>query len=176
MENLWYHGRTVKSTSFDYQYTGKGDDQEGAGFYFTSDKKNARIYSETNNGIIMTVKLHYQKLLPTKGNPKTTDLKFMIIHAPSYQETLYNFGENLKAALIYALNAYSKDRTPTEAMQMIENDFYRSHSAEYLINLTRLGYDGHIVTGLHSLSSSAIISHFICYNPKIIEVLKVENV
>jgi hypothetical protein len=174
MDNIWYHGRTVKSTDFDYKYAGKGNDQEGAGFYFTSDKENAKMYSGTG-GVILTVKLHYQKLLPTKGRPSPKDLKFMITQAPNYEETLYNFGENLKSALIYALNAYSRYDDPTDAMQTIENDFYRSHSPEFLINLTRLGYDGHIITGLNSLSGATNISHFICYNPKIIEVIKVEN-
>jgi hypothetical protein len=173
MDNVWYHGRSVKATNFDYQYTGKGYDQQGSGFYFTNSKANALQYAE-NNGIVMTVKLHYQKLLPIKGKPKAKDLQFMILNAPDYESTLYNFGENLRGALIIALQMYS-DMPPAEAMQTIENDFYRSHAPEYLINLSRLGYDGHIITGLHSVSTPSLIAHFIAYNPKIIEIVQIEN-
>jgi len=168
MDNLWYHGRNVKSTDFSYQYVGKGNDQEGAGFYFTKDKEFALGYAEAN-GIVMTVKLTPRKLIDPKKPAKPKDIKFMILNAPDHLDSLSNFAEHPREALIMAMNAYATSYDDaSDAMQTIENDFYKGHAPEFLINLVRLGYDGHIV-------HERVYTHFVCYNPKIIEIVQVED-
>jgi hypothetical protein len=78
----WYHGRTVDSDVFSYDYIGGENsyDQEGPGFYFTSDFNNAKRYAE-NRGIILKCKINYKTLIiksptsNTKVNKKiVTDL------------------------------------------------------------------------------------------------------
>jgi hypothetical protein len=168
MNNVWYHGREVKATNFDYQYVGKGHDQEGAGFYFTTDKDQALGYAG-QNGIVMTVRLTPRKLVDMNRPAKTKDLKFMLLNAPDHLDALSNFAENPREALIMALNGYAQYYDDaTDAFQTIENDFYKGHAAEYLINLVRLGYDGHIIK--HEGAA-----HFVCYNPKIIDIVQVEH-
>lgn len=169
---VWYHGRNVKSTEFSYKYVGKGHDQEGAGFYFTSNKEDAFKYAD-KNGIIITAKLAPRKLVSTTARPNLKDLKFLIMSAPDYEGSLSNWGENLNNAMRQALQVYSDYDNAAEAFQVIENDFYKGVPGKYLEALVRLGYDGHIVNGYIQDNP---IKHFICYNPQIIHIQKVENV
>jgi len=59
---VWYHGRKVTDQRFDPATTGKGNDREGPGFYFSSDKKDAASYAGPG-GIIMTAQIDLGKRL-----------------------------------------------------------------------------------------------------------------
>lgn len=169
MDVLYYHGRDVKSTDFSYDYVGKGFDQEGAGFYFTKSKKQAELYMG-EDGILITAKLDYKKLLSNKEGSKCSikQVEYMLKNSPKFEDMIYDFGETKFSALRNAINLYLDGGTSqVDTMTTIENDFYNGYSKEYLINLVKLGYDGH-----EAIKNEG---HFIVYNPKIIEIINVED-
>jgi hypothetical protein len=169
----WYHGRTVDSNVFSYDYVGGENsyDQEGPGFYFTSDFDNAKRYAE-NKGIILKCKINYKKLIiksptsNTKVNKKiVTDL---ILKSPNKDDVLTNFDENPKQALIQAINAYVRYELAHDAYQTIANDFYKYIPKEYLQTISKY-YDAQL-TKLEG-SSYGDIYHLIVYKPDIIQVV-----
>jgi len=162
---FYYHGRTIDSEIFDIKYTGKGTDQEGAGFYFSTSIKDAAMYS-SKNGIILKVKLNYKKLISSTKKGNKNLIKKLIISAPDYKETLLNWDENKHKALQMAINGiYDYNNTQKDEIQTIEADFYRHSPEKYLENLIKLGYDGFII------DKEDGINHFIVFNPNIIEVI-----
>lgn len=170
----WYHGRTVDSNVFSYDYVGGENsfDQEGPGFYFTSDFDNAKRYAE-NKGIVLKCQIHYKKLIikgstsNTKVNKKTvTDL---ILKSPNKDDVLTNFDEDPKKALIDAINAYLRYGFAHDAYQTLANDFYNNNPREYLQTISKY-YDAQL-TKLEG-STYGDIYHLIVYKPDIIQVVE----
>jgi len=175
-KKVWFHGRNNPSTDFSYDYVGKGNDQEGAGFYFTDSYETAWGYTD-GHGIVIRAYLNYRKLVPTTGKIKPKDIEFLIRNAPEYLETLQNWDENPNRAMMQAIKGYLEYRNnPSDAFQTVEADFYRGHPDLYLKSLVKLGYDGHMA----EYSSEAIFytnqQHMIVYNPAIIQIIDVEEV
>lgn len=166
MDGVWYHGRSVKSTTFDLKYVGKGHDQEGPGFYFSRNKELAEGYAAPN-GIIMTVALHPRKLLPIDRQVKRDTLEKLIRMSPILEESLENWGESPKPAMKAALDAYSSIESAKSACESICVDFYSKHEAEYLKALVSLGFDGSL--------AEVTKANIVIYNPDVIEVLEVED-
>lgn len=164
--NPWYHGRTVDSDKFDLKFVGKEEakDQEGVGFYFTSDKSDAGGYAYPN-GVILTVELSPRRLASNTSPAPIEDVKYLIDNAPNKEDTLLNWDENEKRALKMATDAMIEDN----AKQTFENiwyDFYRHAPQQFLKNLIHLGYDGHY--------AEQTSQHIIIYNPDVIRVVKKE--
>lgn len=161
---IWYHGRSVKSTKFDPKYTGRGTDQQGPGFYFSSDLKDAASYAYPN-GIVIKAKLNLRKELPDKGRKANEkEIKFLMDKALDLDGYLTNWDENPSKAYNKAFNSFMDDELP---YQQVWADLYRYEPELYLKNLVKLGYDGHE----SPVDSDA--RHMIVYNPKSIEVLEV---
>lgn len=170
----WYHGRTVDSDVFSYDHLGGKDayNQEGPGFYFTSDFNNAKYYAE-NRGIVLKCKINYKKIIVktptsnTKVNKKiVTDL---ILNSPTKDDTLTNFDEDPRRALIQAVNSYVRYELASDAYQTIANDFYKYNSKEYLQNISKY-YDSQLTKLEGSLYGD--IYHLIVYRPDIIQVVE----
>jgi hypothetical protein len=170
----WYHGRTVDSDVFSYDYIGGENayDQEGPGFYFTSDFNNAKRYAE-NRGIILKCKINYKTLIiksptsNTKVNKKiVTDL---ILKSPNKDDVLTNFDENPKQALIQAINSYIGYEFAHDAYQTIANDFYKHTPKEYLQTISKY-YDAQL-TKLEG-STYGDLFHLIVYKPNIIQIIE----
>jgi hypothetical protein len=98
-DDVWYHGRTSTSDAFDLSYVGRKEakDQEGPGFYFTSDKGEASGYAYPS-GIILTVKLSPRKLASNTEPANIKDVNYLIENAPDKENTLLNFDENINIA------------------------------------------------------------------------------
>ncbi len=170
----WYHGRTVDSDVFSYDHLGGKEayDQEGPGFYFTSDFNNAKYYAE-NKGIVLKCKINYKKFIVktptsnTKVNKKIiTDL---ILNSPVKDDVLTNFDENPKQALIQAINSYIRYGFAHDSYQVIANDFYKYNPKEYLQNISKY-YDAQLTKLEGSLYGD--IYHLIVYRPDIIQVVE----
>ncbi len=166
---IWYHGRTVQSTEFDFKYTGIGNDQDGAGFYFSDNAKTAQGYAG-NTGVLISAYLNYKKLVPLTGRINQKEIEFMIKNAPNYLDTLQNWGENPNQAMREAVSGFMNNDSPEDAFQYVEADFYRGYSSVYLSNMIKLKYDGHF-----SRSVQGDYNHFIVFNPAIIEIINTEN-
>lgn len=162
---VWYHGRTVKNKEFNTAHTGKGKDQDGPGFYFTKNKDLARGYAYPS-GIVITANLSPRKLVPHNKQVKRSEVKALLNKAPDLSYVLENWDEDPKVAISKAISAIS-EKDSKDAFETIWFDFYRDHPAEYLKQIVALGYDGQLAT----VSSEIMV----VFNPKIIEVLNVED-
>lgn len=160
---VWYHGRTTQSTAFDLERTGQGNDQEGPGFYFTSDLADARGYAWPD-GIVITAELTPRRLVSTASRAHITDL---IKAAPELEMKLADWDENPDAAMRAAVASCVEDEYP---YQQVWVSFYRYNPAEYLREMVKLGFDGHEATWLTSG-----VRHMIVYNPACIKVLSMER-
>ncbi len=160
---LWYHGRSVDSEKFDLDHVGKEEakDQEGPGFYFTADKKEAARYAYPA-GVILTVKLTPRKLVSNTEPAPLQDVKHLIGKAPDKEATLTNWDENSAKALKIATKAMIAD-TAKQTFENIWFDFYRYEPRKYLDTLIHLGYDGHY--------AERQSQHIIIYNPNVIKIL-----
>lgn len=170
----WYHGRTVDSDVFSYDYLGGRDalNQEGPGFYFTNSFENAKRYASPN-GIILKCKVDYKKLINKSDTSNTQTTKKVIIDlinsSPDRDYTLENFDENPKVAMLKAVNLYLQHKNAHDAYQLIVNDFYKYKSKEYLQVLSKY-YDAQLTRHDNTFYGSTIY-HLIVYNPSIITVL-----
>ena len=170
----WYHGRTIDSELFSYDYLGGKDalNQEGPGFYFTNSFEDAKRYASPD-GIILKCKVNYKKLIIKGDVSKTQTNKKIVVDlinsSPDKDYTLENFDENPKAAMIKAVNAYLSHTDADDAYQMIANDFYKHQSKEYLQVLSKY-YDAQLTKRDNTFYGTTIY-HLIVYNSSIIKVL-----
>jgi hypothetical protein len=168
----WYHGRNNKSTSFSYDYVGResANDNEGPGFYFTSDLNDSKQYAHPN-GIILKCKISYNRLIiKTKTTHTKTDKKIildLILNSPDKDYTLMNFDENPRSALKKAIDAYVFYPEAYESYQTIWRDFYRSAPAKYLRVLSKY-FDG-------QLTERQNLWHLVIYKPELITVVEKIN-
>lgn len=163
----WYHGRTAKSTVFDERFTGKGADQEGPGFYFTKNYDVAFGYASPG-GVIITAKLSPRKLVPLNKPPKRKEILEVISKSSALTERLNDWNEDPRLALKEAVDVYADRDSAKDAFESVWFDFFPNHPADYLRAMVSLGYDGNLAE--HSSENIVI------YNPRVIEVLDVENV
>lgn len=162
--DVWYHGRTVKSPVFSYDFVSpEGSvDQEGSGFYFT--RKYDEAYSYAKGGVILKCKLIINKVLTHKP-PKSNEVRYMISNAPNIKDTLYdNWGERFPQNLNYAIETYLDSDDSVECFTTLEQDFYKNRAKEYLTNMVKLKYDG--------LYTTINTGQFVAYNPKKIKVIE----
>lgn len=151
-----YHGTTYNIPEFKREFVGHGHDQEGSGFYFTSDPDQASGYNEVKPELrgllagpnVMPVYLRIQK--PVTNKPLTRSQVERIILAGD-EDALWNFGdvgyEGKRRVVQQAVNQYADNDWPTiRILFMLANDFYRGEDGKFLEVLQRVtGYDGIVV-------------------------------
>jgi len=151
-----YHGSTFDIREFRKEFLGKGHDQEGPGFYFTSDADNAAAYTVERPEIpgqaagpnLMPVYLRIQN--PVQPKPLTRQQIRELVKSGD-PEALWNFGdvgfEGKAKVLEEAVQIYADSNYDTRRMLFnIGNDFYSGEDGKFLDVLTRVtGYDGVIV-------------------------------
>tara|TARA_R110001606_G_scaffold134390_1_gene270816 strand:+ start:1 stop:4332 length:4332 start_codon:yes stop_codon:yes gene_type:complete len=66
---VMYHGSPVLIDEFNPSFTGKGNDQLGSGFYFTTNESEAKGYSKKSgeDGVVLSTFLKIQNPIRTKG-------------------------------------------------------------------------------------------------------------
>jgi hypothetical protein len=170
-----FHGSKADFTSFDYQFIGKGNDQEGPGFYFTSDIKDASIYSN-EEGKIYEVYLRIENPVPLEGEVDRYELEKLALMAVGLkdEEELYDLADsdeywetNLSDWGEHPVSAYhsliesvysSYHSEPHQAFQQMWVDAFGFDSIPYLKAMMKLGYDGVIVSRGHT-------THYITFSP-----------
>lgn len=175
-KRIWYHGTGHDIKSFSHDFVGKGNDQYGAGFYFTDKPETASGYagdaekdlkkkgmdsSEVAPNII-PVHLRLSKEVSHTKPLTRVQIGKMIKSAPDYKESLSNFGdidyEGEHRVLNDAINSY-KDSPAIDAMHMLHNDFYKNNPSEFLTNFTKhTGYD-HAIHNVGDDEKFAIVFH-----------------
>jgi len=130
---VWYHGTKYKFDHFSYDHVGKGNDQLGSGFYFTTDRDAAVGYTEGNDPIIHAVFLRFRKEVSRRKPLSRSAIRALI--AGGDPDALYNFGDvefdGLEATLRTAIDAYA-DLPAFDAMISLSNDFYRGIEGKFL--------------------------------------------
>lgn len=151
-----YHGSNNEIKKFDYKYVGKGNDQEGVGFYLTNSKDDAKRYGK----YVYEVEVYYRKLVPTSGRKNLSDLRYLIVNAPESEETVLNWDENPKVGYQKATQAIAQfTKNPHDMFMQVWYDFYRYSPKEYLKNMVKLGYDGVLI------NKGMGLKHFIAFDP-----------
>lgn len=172
----YFHGSDDVISMFDLSFVGNGTDQYGSGIYFTSDPEDASRYTSKDGGNVTPVYLDLKNPIciveedegaRTQQKPLTLrQVKAMIINAPDYTETLWNFGdigsEGVASVLQKAIHLYANGyEDPIKQINSIGNDFYRGEEKLMLENLIRYSdYDGVVV------SKYGGITHAIVWNPQ----------
>jgi len=165
-----YHGSKEKLTSFDLARVGKGNDQEGPGFYFTNSRKDALAYANPN-GYLHAVKVTARKLVPLKGKVNAKDIEALLRKAPNLDDKLLNWDEDKDTAFSKALSGilqYTKN--PQDAFQQVWYDFYKGDEAAFLKEVVALGYDA----AIPDPAKRGGATHVVVFNPAVIKVVSVE--
>jgi hypothetical protein len=157
-----YHGSGTDIREFKYEFTGKGNDQLGPGFYFTTDVNEARGYQEktnrtgeeklggTDDHTVHEVYLAIKKPLDADkiGNLSISQVRRIIEDAPDLEDSLSNWGdveyEGFGKVLLEASKEYAgKQINILKQLQTIANDFYSDDPASFFKAVKSvLGYDG----------------------------------
>jgi len=170
--DVMYHGRTIRSDKFDYSYVGmKGaTDQEGPGFYFSTDKEEAKIYS--SGGTIITAQPKFRKTISNKKRKANIkDIIKMITMAPDLEDTLSNWGfgdgrtSKQDAINGFVESIYQYNDNELEMFLSVWYDMYRDFPQDYVKNMTKIGFDAAIKD-----------KHIIVYNPKSFDILDMEKI
>ena len=165
VSGIWYHGRKAASEEFDPQHVGKGNDQEGPGFYLSRDAEDALRYAGPG-GRFLEVEVTTRKLASNKNKAKRADIQALIERCPDLPDRLTDWDMDPDKALEKAVDATLKSNdTEKDAFQQVWIDFFRYQPAAYLEALIAMGYDGH-------LASRPETPHLIMYNPNKINVVK----
>lgn len=166
-----YHGSPTEIKKFTDDFVGEGVDQEGPGIYFTTNEEDAAGYARKSegNGKIYHVRLEMNKLIPTKGKVKESEINSMIEWAPNYEEKLMDWGhEDLQSNLRAFKDSLKRQATPKDVFLSLWYDLYRYTPIDYVRNMVLLGYDGLIVQ-----KEFMNVKHIIVYNPKVIKLLDI---
>ena len=162
-ERTWYHGRTYAAQNFDLSKIGNGFDQEGPGFYFSSDKTDAGSYAHPG-GQVATLKLAPRKVVSLTAKPKRPEVLRLMQASPDYASHLENWDENPKKAEQIALQSMLDQGPQKDVFIQVWYDFFRYDSQVWAQTMVALGYDGVL------LQKNDGVEHFIAYDPNIIQV------
>ena len=148
--HTFYHGTDSDIPEFSHKFIGKGNDEHGAGFYFSNDPKLAANYTNNGNkeggGNIVPVHLRVEKPIYTHEEKPFTRVQLtkIIASAPNHKESLQNFGdadyEGHHKVLNRAVDQYS-DIPKHRAIHSLTHDFYNGKDSEFLHALTK--HTGH---------------------------------
>lgn len=166
----FYHGSAGRIDRFDYQFIGQGHDQEGPGFYFSSDEEDAAAYARKDGagGVLHSVELELRKAVPASGRISKAEIKQLILSAPNLDDTLTNWDENKDRAIKSVVASIMKfSKNPQDAFQTVWYDFYRNNPADYLREMVALGYDGAYIKKTNTIGCW----HCVVFNPRAIRIV-----
>lgn len=155
-----YHGSGNRIEEFSYEFTGKGNDQVGSGFYFTTDETEARGYAhdqkdgfDTPNPTVHACYLCIKKPLDSEaiGSVSYDKIRRMIAVSPKLDDTLWNWGdlgsESKQSIIARAAENYVIDKENiVRGLFNLANDFYDGEVKKFNRQVYFfLGYDGVVV-------------------------------
>lgn len=165
-----FHGTTRDFKVFSYDYTETGNDEVGAGFYFTNDPKDAEGYATGDGGNIMPTIITINKPITIDGNGKTKQkalspiaVRKLLEMAPNIEEYLGdNWGdidhEGYAKVFNMAHKAFSQPKDLLYQVLQIQGDLYSKHIKEFAIAMKKVtGYDGIIKTWDNGVTTHYIV-------------------
>lgn len=168
-----YHGSKDIIDEFKYEYCNKGNDQLGSGFYFTTDKDEAKGYGSNIHQVVLNIKkpLDADKL----GSMTFERALFFIKRSPDLDDALSNWGdierEGKNKVMRNAAENYTfKNENLVKGLFNIANDFYGDDIKRFNYSITMsYGYDGIIK---HHENG---IDHYVAFFPEQIKILGIDN-
>jgi len=180
----YFHGSPKKFDKFSAEFCGKttGHEQYGSGFYFTTDRDEARGYAGENGYVFeVALSLSSTMIVPfsnseeDKGNDPLTSkqIEDMIVHAPESRDSLWNYGDidyvGYESVLNSAVKSYC-GMNPLSAMNALGNDFYRDQEAEVLKNIKKfIGVDSILI------EKNRGVKHIVVFDPVDISITSVSR-
>ena len=171
-----YHGTPNQFDQFDLNLTGKGNDQEGPGIYFTSNKEQALGYGDR----VIEAKLHLNNVVSMSGKINEDHIRKLVLQSLGlsdeseldemedddfWESNLTNWGGSPYSAYENVVDSTLRyNHTPHEAFQAVWYECYRHNAGDYLRNMIELGYDGVVIP-------TAEATHYVVFSPNAIEVI-----
>jgi len=177
LSKLIYSGRTIKDPKLDYKYVGgkEANDQEGPGFYFTTDKDEALSYAHPK-GVVLTAEQKFTNLITHKTKANKKHALKLIQMAPNLDDTLTDWGfdppyMSRQDALNELFSSMYHPDDAKETYLSIWADCYsrQNGNPDFVKNIAKLGYDGLLIEDYKPKY------HVVVYNIKKINVINVEN-
>lgn len=172
----WFHGRKARTCVFDLGFVGgaSANDQEGPGFYFTTDMQEARSYAYPE-GVVLTAELTPGRWLPDRLASKG-EVERLMRASPCYREALEDWDEVPARAHAYALRGMMGPGHDTRtAFLNVWADFYHrcGEDAAYLRELVRLGYGGVVIPQPDTQFRAPNRQHAVMFDPSAIQNVRV---
>lgn len=154
----------------------EANDQEGPGFYFTTNPQEALGYAYPN-GIIVTAKFKGNNLISVNDEINNDHVDKMIEQAPDLDDTLANWGydpgySSKEDALDQLKDAIYSDDNAKDIWLAVWYELYHNEPKQFVENMIKLGYDGLIVTPKYSDDDR---KHIVMYNINAIDVTDVQQ-
>jgi hypothetical protein len=180
-----YHGSGVAIDEFKYEFTGIGNDQNGSGFYFTTDINEAAAYTSAslngmpkpggqNNPTIHHVRLRLKNPLDieTKQDLTTKELRAIITKSPCLDDCLCDWGdieyEGMPKVLTRAIDTYASCQGGPEGpvvliktLHKLGNDFFPGETEAFNQAIESvLGYDS-VVERFENTGNTHYVAFFV---------------
>lgn len=187
MTILAYHGSGVSIEEFSYEFTNKGNDQLGSGFYFTTDVNEAKDYCTrtlvgqneklggSDNPTIHVVELDIKNPLGSDQSVgmAATQIERILRSSPILDEALENFGqvgfEPFNRILKRAVDCYiiyDGEVETIKNLNKLSNDFFGDHIEAFNRAVKEsMGFDGLV----HEWSDS---KHYVAWFPEQIKIIE----
>jgi len=180
-----YHGSGCAIEQFDYTFTGQGNDQNGSGFYFTTDLTEAIGYCTAeiegkaklgglNSPTVHVSQLTFKGLINNTENVVITKIQAqrILMHSPILDNVLENWdASNIgqQAALEEAAVNYTHDKNQGPVIHTLfalSNDFFPNHIKQFNTAVYEvLGIDG-----VEQDNGESI--HYLAFFPEQIKVME----
>lgn len=174
-----YHGSSQSFDAFSYDFIGKGNDEKGPGFYFTSKKEDAQMYGKVGEYQITLDKLVstkkrasievIEKIIALSENCQTIDElveKYENDEDLWWDSNLSNYAEDPYSAVQIAIDLVRQQPTEYKAFMDLWSGVYHYDNKKFLQAVSSLGYDGII------FNVADDTTHYIVYNPNKIKKIK----
>lgn len=151
-----FHGTTKEFTAFDAMHIGKGNNENGVGFYFTDNAEWTRGYSAGEGGNTMAVYLKIQKPIYYERQPEATAAQISkLTHGAGVKVFNKFLRDNYGSADMGGIEVARREyREAYVGMDLVEasfsiyNELYQGMPKEHLfaeIFKDATGYDGIII-------------------------------
>lgn len=160
-DTVWFHGRAARSTRFDLERVGDryATNQEGPGFYFTTDRTEALGYAHPS-GVVLQAKLRVPRWVSTTAKPDRAEVERLMRASPVYEDALTDWDESPARAHQKALRGILTAENQHAAFLNVWGEFYRraDENPAYLRALVKLGYGGVYIPNPHGAPHAVVFS------------------
>lgn len=187
-EIIAYHGSGVSIDRFDYRFTNQGNDQNGSGFYFTTDLSEAIAYCHAtignqpklggdDNPTVHVVRLHLENPMDCQDDRAMTAaaVRKILAASPVLDDALTNFGdvdfEGRNIVMIRAASYYvtrKGDGPMIKQLHKLANDFFPD--SEHIEAFNRAVLKAAGIDGILERYEGKV--HYVAFFPEQVEILE----